>query len=284
MHDSHDMGWEWVDGRWITSLCLSHLSGGLIVYVLTVLSNNRRCLGLLTLTFWQVQTSTSSLGPVTMPSHPISEGHMKCEMIRHLNIPQIENSAMMNNSRRVAFALHTSIIVSPSPIEETSITPNEMDQLWFSPRELHAIKVQNGNIVKQMRSLLRTKTKTPQVEPNSSERQRQEPELCPNPFLRGLEFKFCLERQRRCYIGQRAVIKASTYQKVTPNKLARFSSRCTAWAASLAQMEATRDFYAVYGQFLAIDAAETAVKVGKLHLRCDEEGRSTSVKRVRTVA
>ncbi|GKY99146.1 hypothetical protein MPSEU_000870100 [Mayamaea pseudoterrestris] len=66
-----------------------------------------------------------------------------------------------------------------------------------------------------------------------------------NATSRGLELRSCLERQRRKYMANKYILKASQ-TLLCATKLAKLCSKCTSWAKKLALEEGKRDYERVY--------------------------------------
>jgi hypothetical protein len=130
--------------------------------------------------------------------------------------------------RRVSFDYQPEVIPSASPLDQIS----GWDTVWYQQTELEDFRKQARFMCRQMRTVL--------SEPDS-----RELHLARDQQSRGLEQRFCLERQRRKCMTIRLILK-SQVQLRDPCRLAALSQRCTAWAIDLAAEEAARDFVRAY--------------------------------------
>jgi len=140
---------------------------------------------------------------------------------------------------RVLFAASTEVITAPSPIAsllEQDATNSWKEDLWYQAKDLALFRTEARELCRQLRSNITAST----VAMGSID-----------SHTRGLEQRMCLERQRRKFLANRCIVKASIKMREEPNdwneeRPACLSRKITAWAAQLAVEEAQRDFDRAY--------------------------------------
>jgi hypothetical protein len=142
--------------------------------------------------------------------------------------------ATNRQNRRVQF---TDDCVSQltSPLNKLS-TQTEWKSIWYSEMELNNMRSEARDICSRIRATISGPTK---------------PSYAKDSLTRGLEQRFCTERQRRKYISSKYIVKTSIklrelHQSNDDEKLAAVARRCNEWATILAVEEAARDFVDVY--------------------------------------
>jgi hypothetical protein len=145
--------------------------------------------------------------------------------------------------------------------------------LWYRQEDLELFRNEARELCRQMRP--------PAMKPNSDTTSGKKTVgqllLARDWATRGLEQRCCLERQRRKYLANRCIVRAS--QHMHPDELARLTIRCTAWAASLAREEGKRDVLRAYP--LTSQAETVAVQDGACFVtkrRCTVAGDDRRVR------
>ena len=130
---------------------------------------------------------------------------------------------------------------------------NDENDLWYNINDMQAFREQ-ARVESQQLHLGLPKTDSEDTEattPTMNNKNNKNPKvakpctLAVNDATRGLEARFCRERNRRKYLATKCVVRAQS--KLTPDRLATLSSRCSKWAVDLAHTEAVRDYQRAYG-------------------------------------
>lgn len=139
--------------------------------------------------------------------------------------------------RKVRFQVISRII--PSHSEE------DVSNMWYQPNDLEVFRNEARDMCRQMRETTVTTEKQVQMARDCSSR--------------GLEQRSCLERQRRRYLANRCIVRAS--RKFSHDKLAILATNCTSWAAALAKEEGSRDYVRAYHMRDELDEPQETVIV-----------------------
>jgi hypothetical protein len=147
--------------------------------------------------------------------------------------------SMHTKRRRVDFISQTEVIPAPSPLEELC----DWAPIWYQVSEMDQFRKEARDICRHMRVV------------HSVDNSNQELHLAMDGHTRGLEQRFCLERQRRRFLANRVVVRAQVQMK--GERLAEFAEKCTSWASQLAVTEGARDFERAYDETVAVPAIES---------------------------
>jgi ATP-dependent protease HslVU (ClpYQ) ATPase subunit len=158
--------------------------------------------------------------------------------------------------RAVCFAF-ISVIPIASPLDQLQ-NPDEWDAIWYTHTELENFRHEAHQICDQMKQQSQEGTSNNNTKDvKLSQQQVQAKHICHQPTMsmnsqsRGLEGRYCMERQRRKTAAIKYIVKTASgmLQYEDAEKLAEVAQRCNAWATSLAIEEATRDFVRAYSKF-----------------------------------
>ena len=179
-----------------------------------------------------------------------------------------------------------SVIHSKSPLELLQTT-KERNSLWYSTTEILTFRQETRHTCRLLRKRLRrlklAKCEADPVRINESFRVElsqcwhDQPSLSLCPQTRGLEARYCLERQRRKYLASKFILTAASILHHTSedaDKLAEVAKRCNAWATILAIKEASRDYIIAYGDegLLKFSARKQNFELqDSLVVRCNDE-------------
>lgn len=142
------------------------------------------------------------------------------------------SSAMSESIRSVRFDETLTVIEASS-----NVLDDEISTVWYQLEDLEVFRSEARELCRQIRSSQPT-------EKHGTTTSSTDLELLRDWNSRGLELRSCLERQRRKYLANRYIVKAS--RKLDERKLASFATRCTTWAATLAREEGKKDFERAY--------------------------------------
>lgn len=134
-------------------------------------------------------------------------------------------------TRKVSFPSQMTAVI-PESTTPTACVDSAMN--WYLQDELTMFRAQARDMCRHMRNFTHISLCTLSWDNNENK--------CDT---RGLEQRSCLERQRRKFITNKFILKAS--QELSADRLADLASKVTAWAVELAAQEAVRDFYRAYG-------------------------------------
>lgn len=134
-------------------------------------------------------------------------------------------------TRKVSFPSDMAAVI-PDPTLTPTISV-DFEKFWYLQDELTTFRSQARDMCRHMRNFTHSSMCTLSWD-NIENR-------CDT---RGLEQRSCLERQRRKFITNRFILKAS--QELPADRLAELSSKVTAWAVELAVQEAICDFHRAY--------------------------------------
>lgn len=124
--------------------------------------------------------------------------------------------------RRVSFG--TADIVAHL-LPSSAMTEEDRNELWYPLGELDALKEEARDLCRQIRD--------------------DGPAANTEESRRGLEHRVCVERQRNKILALRCIIKAHRRFQ-NPEHVAIIARRCTAWAAEVAMVEASKDYCEAY--------------------------------------
>lgn len=133
--------------------------------------------------------------------------------------------------KKVSFPFQM-IVFIPQPILKPSGT--DCGLLWYLQNELNLFRSQARDMCRLMRTFTHRNLCTLSWDNPESK--------CDT---RGLEQRSCFERQRRKFMTNRFILKAS--HVLSADRLADLSRNVTAWAVDIAVQEAIRDFHRAYG-------------------------------------
>lgn len=145
-------------------------------------------------------------------------------------------------TKHVRFELAVEVDSAASPLDKFE-KEEEWKTMWYQLDDLEEFRNEARDLCRKMRLLDEAEE---QMESNSNFSGPKAPSLAKDAFTRGLEQRMCLERQRRKYLANRFIIKAS--QSCTEDKLAALARKCTIWATDLAIEEAARDCYRAWSE------------------------------------
>ncbi len=167
--------------------------------------------------------------------------HSKC-----LSFSGVDGS----ETRKVSFPSEMTAVI-PDPTSASSV---DFEQFWYLQDELTLFRSQARDMCRHMRNFTNISLCTLSWDNMENK--------CDT---RGLEQRSCLERQRRKFITNKFILKAS--HELSADRLAELTTKVTAWAVELAVQEAIRDFHRAY----SCPESNTAVK--RQH-SSDEESRN----------
>ena len=178
-------------------------------------------------------TSQSKLAEPTL----VSDDECSTSSLNKLSTKPV---VMHPKRRRVDFTGQTEVIPAPSPLEELC----DWAPIWYQVSEMDQFRKEARDMCRHMRVV------------HSVDNSNQELHLAMDGHTRGLEQRFCLERQRRKFLANRVVVRAQVQMK--GDRLAEFAEKCTSWAAQLAVTEGARDFERAYDETVAASADESS--------------------------
>jgi hypothetical protein len=205
--------------------------------------------------------------------------------------PKIISSKFLlnsNDSKEAPSEKKSSCVQFSNDIDEFSAVSSPLNQIddwdsiWYSRNELHVMRNETRSLCSKLR---RSEEECPQTKSSPSNNI-----ICCSKKLsallllqsnddqtmstRGLEQRYCVERQRRKYIASKFVLKAASKLRdgsfvnqpkrnsvEAADLLARVAQRCNAWATELAIEEASRDHRNAYS-----NNADTEKQCGDLVL------------------
>lgn len=174
--------------------------------------------------------------------------------------------------------LQVSLIPIPSPVnqllQEESDPCKVWSTVWYKQEDLDAFRTEARNLCRQLRFEVGASAvvSSDDDEDTSASKQRPSSKLllardCSDDddtdssdsesdlavvedaserSVRGLESRCCLERQRRKYLTNKYIVKASQHPNLSAERLAALSTKCTQYASRLAVQEAHDDYLRAY--------------------------------------
>ena len=136
-------------------------------------------------------------------------------------------------TRKVSFPSEMMTAVIVPALTPPPHVDDDSKQFWYLQDELTLFRTQARDMCRHMRNFTNMSLCTLSWDNMDNK--------CDT---RGLEQRSCLERQRRKFITNRFILKAS--QELPADRLAELSIQVTAWAVELAAQEAIRDFHRAY--------------------------------------
>lgn len=164
----------------------------------------------------------------------------------------------VDEPRRVSFA--PTVRVYPSQL-------NDIDEKWWYSRDE---LMQFREAARRMASYFWSFT---------SSRQENGPMLALGAETRGLEGKFCYERQKRKFWSKRYIVGASQ-RKWPAKRIADAAVQLDKWASDLALEEGKRDYERAYDEDTAVsgESEELTAKAKRCHSEVEDNDKERSVR------
>ena len=159
---------------------------------------------------------------------------------------------MESSKKNVTFTSMVQIIAAEP--QQVDSEDDRLDKIWYNAAELAVFRDEVRIMCRDLR--VRVSVAAAQEceqagihysSPTVPKEDTHDNHACSMAFsaqTRGLESRVCMERQRRRYLATKCVVRAQS--RLSFERLADLSFRCTRWASELAQAEAVQDYRDAY--------------------------------------